>query len=726
LRKTTLAMRKFIYSFIFLLYGGFFAQTFAQGGDGIVSSCGRLKVANGHVCTESGDQVSLAGMSMFWSGWASKYYTAATVNYLVDKLKVSVVRAAYGCPSGSGPQGDIQDIKNVVEACIARNVYVIIDWHIEGDNTPYQNQEISFFQSMVQQYGKNKHVIYELWNEPTTSPTQTIKDLCQTVANSIRATEDQNGYGHNLIICGSQTWSQYPNLYTITDPNAAYTFHGYFDNQAGHYSQLTTNAKAAMDKGNAVFVTEFGASYCNHTSTDKAIAWCQANNISMCAWSVNDKVEDWSIFTNNMDALTCIGTYYQSKMTTWPSPIAAKVYPTAVAANPSTVNLPTIGSTIQLSPVFTPANTNQMNVKWSSSNNANVSVSASGLVTGLVAGTETITVTASDQNSVSISGTCVVTVQNLVNLALNKTVVTSSDESSQYSGAKAVDGLATTRWSTAFSDPQYIQVDLGASYNITGVSISWEAASAKDYTIQVSADGTNWTTISTQTGITTGERVDNPAVSGTGRYIKINGTARNTVYGYSMYEFAVYGTAGAVVHPTGLVLTPATNTVKVGATAQLSASVSPNNATNPTVTWASSNTAVASVTATGLVTAVSAGDATITATTVDGNIKATAKLTVTPATAIQEVDESSAVEARIYPNPSQGEVVKLELKGFGEGLVQVEIFNIEGQLVKQTKFNCTGLVNTTLLDSAQLNSGRYLVKVKNAHTSKQVKLLISK
>jgi aryl-phospho-beta-D-glucosidase BglC (GH1 family) len=130
------------------------------------------------------------------------------------------------------------------------------------------------------------------------------------------------------------------------------------------------------------------------------------------------------------------------------------------------------------------------------------------------------------------------------NLALNKLTSVSSTESTSYPGANAVDGNTGTRWSSAFSDPQWIYVDLGAANSISRVKITWEAAYGKDYTIQTSADATSWTTIKTVTGNTTLVN-DNTGLSGSGRYVRIYGTARGTPYGYSIYELEVYGTSSS-------------------------------------------------------------------------------------------------------------------------------------------------------------------------------------
>lgn len=115
-------------------------------------------------------------------------------------------------------------------------------------------------------------------------------------------------------------------------------------------------------------------------------------------------------------------------------------------------------------------------------------------------------------------------------------------ENASLPASAAVDGNTGTRWSSQFSDPQWIQVDLGQSYNINHVTLNWEAAFGRAYQIQVSPDGSNWTSIfSTTTG---DGGIDDLAVTGTGRFIRMNGTARGTPYGYSLWEFSVNGTPG--------------------------------------------------------------------------------------------------------------------------------------------------------------------------------------
>jgi hypothetical protein len=131
------------------------------------------------------------------------------------------------------------------------------------------------------------------------------------------------------------------------------------------------------------------------------------------------------------------------------------------------------------------------------------------------------------------------------NLALNKTAVASSTEATGFEASAAVDGNATTtRWSSAFSDPQWVYVDLGATYAISRVKITWEAAYATAYQIQISNSTSGWTTMRSVTGNTSLVN-DQTGLSGTGRYVRINGTARATPYGYSIFELEVYGSPAA-------------------------------------------------------------------------------------------------------------------------------------------------------------------------------------
>src|SRR5882724_8842478 len=140
------------------------------------------------------------------------------------------------------------------------------------------------------------------------------------------------------------------------------------------------------------------------------------------------------------------------------------------------------------------------------------------------------------------------------NIAQGKTATASSTENAGFPAANAVDGNTGTRWSSAFSDPQWLEVDLGSSQSICQVTLQWETAYGKAFQIQTSTDNSTWTTIySTTTG--TGGTQTLP-VTGSGRYIRMDGTARGTQYGYSLWEFQVFAASTTGTGCTGQSNTP--------------------------------------------------------------------------------------------------------------------------------------------------------------------------
>ena len=126
------------------------------------------------------------------------------------------------------------------------------------------------------------------------------------------------------------------------------------------------------------------------------------------------------------------------------------------------------------------------------------------------------------------------------NLALGKTAVASTS----YSGlpaANVTDGNPWSRWSSLFSDNEWIYVDLGAVYTINHIVLRWEPAYGHSYQLQVSNDAATWSNVYSTTAGDGG--VDDITLSApaSGRYVRLLGTQRGLPpYGYSLFEFEVY------------------------------------------------------------------------------------------------------------------------------------------------------------------------------------------
>lgn len=116
----------------------------------------------------------------------------------------------------------------------------------------------------------------------------------------------------------------------------------------------------------------------------------------------------------------------------------------------------------------------------------------------------------------------------------------SSIENDDLTPDKAFDGDRKTRWSSAFADPQWIMADLGAEHVIEAFRLVWENAYARKYQIEVSQDGQSWTPVHAKDGCRGGTE-EIIKVNQRGRFVRLVGLQRATTWGYSLWEFEVYG-----------------------------------------------------------------------------------------------------------------------------------------------------------------------------------------
>jgi hypothetical protein len=236
-------------------------------------------------------------------------------------------------------------------------------------------------------------------------------------------------------------------------------------------------------------------------------------------------------------------------------------------------------------------------------------------VTGIVIAT--LSVAAALLSAATISaGSAAAASCGTTNLALHQPTTASSTQGPSWPASNATDGNLSTRWSSAFSDPQWLEVDLGSAQPVCQVVIHWETAYAKAFQIQVSNDNSTWTTIYSTTTGTGGTQTLN--VSGSGRYIRMYGTVRATQYGYSIYEFQAYGTSST--GNTVAVTNPGTQTWTVGTAASLQVQAT-DSASGQTLTYSAAGLppGLSINSSTGLIsgTPTTAGTSTVTATATD-------------------------------------------------------------------------------------------------------------
>lgn len=296
-----------------------------------------------------------------------------------------------------------------------------------------------------------------------------------------------------------------------------------------------------------------------------------------------------------------------------------EVYPavtpvlTSLTVTPATPSI-TLGNTQQ----FTVAGLDQLGNAIALTNTTTWSVTGTGTAinsSGLFSSTSKGVFTVTALNT-SISKTATIEVlpsnTNLSYVAGVSATATASTPATGNVASYAFDNNGGSRWESAASDPQWIKVDLGGNKTITDFLITWEGASGKNYIIETSTDNSNWTTVVTKTNMANGARTDRMYdVNCSGRYVRLTGSVRTTGYGYSIYEFKIFGSN--LTTPNLTFATPTSLTKNYGDALFTNLASSSNSV--GAITYSSGNTGVATINSTtGEVTIHSAGSAVITAT----------------------------------------------------------------------------------------------------------------
>jgi uncharacterized protein YjdB len=275
-------------------------------------------------------------------------------------------------------------------------------------------------------------------------------------------------------------------------------------------------------------------------------------------------------------------TAYQYRVLTNASVTPVAV--TGVSVSPTSASVPK-GLTQQLTATISPSNATNQTVSWTSNNTTIATVSANGLVTAVNTGTATITCTTQDGSK---TATCAITVTAATGFTVYfyKPSSWGSTINIYYWNTVPAGVIPTVTWPGVA-----MTADVNGWYKYTFVNVT--------STSLIFNDGTNQTADLTRS---------------------TNGWYQNNTW---------YNSLPGNVVVTGVSVSPTSASIVRGGTQQLTATVSPTNATNTSVTWTSSNTSIATVSSSGLVTAIAAGAATITVKTVDQGKTATCAITVT-------------------------------------------------------------------------------------------------
>ena len=280
---------------------------------------GWLSTYKNYVLNEKGNIVQLRGMSMYWStpGWIGhSWYNSGVVDALVDNWKCTVIRVAWDRNNGANNGADVA--QSVIDYCIQKGIYVVIDWH---SHTAHENesQAVDYFRGAAQQYKDVPNVIFEIYNEPIVAggaeaengfpdnarKTWTgIRPYSVNVTKAIRETGSKN-----LIIIGTPYYCQHIGV-AAENPvddngkpfeNLAYAFHFYAASHGPKAMYVERdgggNEATYLETGMyklPVFVSEWGtchrdgAQSIDETNTNWWFdEYIDPMHMSWCAWSAS-------------------------------------------------------------------------------------------------------------------------------------------------------------------------------------------------------------------------------------------------------------------------------------------------------------------------------------------------------------------------------------------------------------------------------------------------------
>ncbi len=287
------------------------AQTPVSATGTPVAVHGELSVRGSGLVDKNGNEFQLQGVSTHGIAWFPQYVNKASFQTIRDEWGANCIRLAmYSAENGGyctgGNQTELKQLLNDgVSYATELGMYVIIDWHVmnqDGDPNTHKTEAIAFFEEMSSKYAEYDNVIYEICNEPN-GGTQwsSIRSYAMEVIPVIKANNPDA-----VIIVGTPNWSQDVDI-AANDPitgysNIMYAIHFYADT---HRDSLRQKMQTAVDKGLALFCTEFGicdasgSGANNITEGNKWIAALDNNNISYCIWNLSNKAETSSLIQSN-------------------------------------------------------------------------------------------------------------------------------------------------------------------------------------------------------------------------------------------------------------------------------------------------------------------------------------------------------------------------------------------------------------------------------------------
>ena len=414
---------------------------------------------------------------------------------------------------------------------------------------------------------------------------------------------------------------------------------------------IRLNEKSITVNKNQVYVLDATVSPTN--ASNKTVIW-KSNAPSIASVDQNGVVRGIANGTAVITASTQDGNY-EAKCT-----VVVSQSVTGVTLNSVSARIK-IGMSYTLKANIVPADAQNKNVKWESSNPAVATVNAYGVVTGRTAGTTTIICTTAEGGKTAY---CNITVYTAVTgIKINSRKITVAKGARTIVTATVLPETADDREYTWSSKDESIAT-VSASGQVTGKKVGTTIITATSHegkykancivdVVQLATDVTlNLSSLTLDSGVSKVIEAKIKPSNASNQTIKWSSSNKNvatvaskgdrngTVKAVSAGTAIITATSGdgnasasfrvtVTQKITKITFAKKTFTVKAGVKTKLQYTIAPANATNKKITWSSSNKKIATVSSNGVVNGIAAGSVTITAKTPDGRVKATCRVKVT-------------------------------------------------------------------------------------------------
>ncbi len=260
------------------------------------STAGTLSVHEANLVNEKGENILLKGVSLHGLTWFPDFVNEDLFKQISEDWDANLVRLpVYSEVYVENRDDCLALTREGIEAAIAADMYVIVDWHVLEDQDPnvHIQEAREFFGIIASEYADVPNILYEICNEPNGETTWSdIRKYAYNVIPLIR------GYSpDSVILVGTPNYCKDLDVVSrnpLKMDNLMYSLHFY---AATHKEDLRRQYMSSQNRGLPVFITECGLSEATGTGIvdfDSAASWfslLQDNNTSYTVWSFSNKNE---------------------------------------------------------------------------------------------------------------------------------------------------------------------------------------------------------------------------------------------------------------------------------------------------------------------------------------------------------------------------------------------------------------------------------------------------